>query len=473
MRRLLSSLQVRLIVGFVAALALALSSVGLYVGYAADREVARLRDQSAEARVARLKLALEEHYAQNKGWVEVQPFLERVGPVYGKWLVLKDEDGRIVGDSRPNRKDGRFGRPRSRDGITVNMYESDPRKAALINEMKREIGELIVASDDLPPPLADPPLSRLSQTVNRSLLWAGLVAGGGGLLLVTMMSSSALAPVRTLTGAARRLGRGDLSQRVPVQGEDEVGQLARTFNSMAEGMEQAETQRRNLVADVAHELRSPLSNIQGTIEAMRDGLMDRGDSSLDMLHEQTLHLSHLVDDLGLLAMAEAGDLRLDIKPDSVEDAARRSVEAFRARAEAKGVGLTVETAENLPLAAMDRQRTQQVIGNLLDNAIRHTPAGGRVSVHIDSTGSEAVSVAVRDTGRGIAEDDLPLIFERFHRIDPSRTRATGGAGLGLTIARRLVEAQGGTIRADSEIGKGSTFTVELPATTGVVSGREN
>ena len=290
-----------------------------------------------------------------------------------------------------------------------------------------------------------------------------MVAGGGGLLLVTMMSSKALAPVRTLTGAARRLGGGDLSQRVSVRGEDEVGQLARTFNSMAEGMERAETQRRGLVADVAHELRSPLSNIQGTIEAMRDGLMDRGDTSLDMLHEQTLHLSHLVDDLGLLAQAEAGDLSLDIRPDSVADAASRSVEAFRARAEEKGVALTLGESKDVPLAMMDRQRVQQVIGNLLDNAIRHTCEGGSVNVDFGVEGSEFVSVAVEDNGVGIAEDELPLIFDRLHRVDPSRSRQTGGAGLGLTIAKRLVEAQGGTISADSEIGRGTRFVVGLPA----------
>ena len=454
-------------VGFVAALALALSSVGLYVGYAADQEVARIREGSDGARVARLKLALEEHYARNKGWYQVQPFLERVGPVYGKRLVLKDKDGQVIGDSWGNKKSPPLNRGRSRDGTNVNVHEADSRMASIIADKIREVGELTVASDDLPETLTEPPLSRLSQTVNRSLLWAGLVAGGGGLLLVTMMSSSALAPVRTLTGAARLLGRGDLSQRVPVRGQDEMGQLARTFNSMAEGMERAETHRRSLVADVAHELRSPLSNMQGTIEAMRDGLMDRGDSSLDMLHEQTLHLSHLVDDLGLLAMAEAGDLRLDIRPDSLEDAARRSVEAFRARAEAKGVGLTIESAENLPLVLIDRQRTQQIIGNLLDNAIRHTPGGGRVGVQIYEPGPETVGVAVEDMGGGIAPDDLPLIFERFHRIDPSRARATGGAGLGLTIAKRLVEAQGGTIRVDSEMGKGSRFAVELPVATEV------
>lgn len=467
MRRLLSSLQVRLMVGFVAALALALSSVGLYVGYAADREVARIQELSTEARVARLKVALEEHYARNKGWYQIQPFLERVGPVYGKRLVLKDEDGQVIGDSWGDKRNPPPGRTRPLRGI---MHDADAKMAAIIADKKREVGELTVSADDLPATLTEPPLSRLSQTVNRSLLWAGLVAGGGGLILVTMMSNSALAPVRTLTGAARRLGKGDLSQRVSVQREDEVGELARTFNTMAEGMERAETQRRNLVADVAHELRSPLSNIQGTIEAMRDGLMDRGDTSLDMLHEQTLHLSHLVDDLGLLARAEAGDLRLDIRPDSMEEAARRSVEAFRARAEAKGVGLTVESAKALPLALMDRQRTQQIIGNLLDNAIRHTPEGGLVSVHIGKTDAGDVSVAVRDTGEGIAEDDLPLIFERLHRVDPSRTRATGGAGLGLTIARRLIEAQGGDIRVDSEMGRGSTFTVELPAATEVDGG---
>ncbi len=450
-------------VGFVAALALALSSVGLYVGYAADREVARIQELSTEARVARLKIALEEHYARNKGWYQVQPFLERVGPVYGKRLVLKDEDGQVIGDSWGDRKHPPPGRIRSPRGFPIHMPEVDSKMASIIADKKREVGELTVSADDLPATLTEPPLSRLSQAVNRSLLWAGLVAGGGGLILVTMMSNSALAPVRTLTGAARRLGRGDLSQRVSVQREDEVGELARTFNSMAEGMERAETQRRNLVADVAHELRSPLSNIQGTIEAMRDGLMDRGDTSLDMLHEQTLHLSHLVDDLGLLARAEAGDLRLDIRPDSIEEAARRSVDAFRARAEAKGVGLTVESAGDLPLALMDRQRTQQIIGNLIDNAIRHTPGAGRVSVQIGKTEAGAVSVAVRDTGEGIAEDDLPLIFERLHRVDPSRARATGGAGLGLTIARRLVEAQGGAISVDSEMGRGSTFTLELPA----------
>ena len=463
MRRLLSSLQFRLVIGFVAALILTLSSVGLYVGYAAEREVERIRRQSNQAQEERLKLALGDHYAQNKGWGRSQQFLERLGQVSGKRLVLIDEDGNVVGDSA-RMTGASFRPPASRRGgaSDIVLYQMDPRKASYLASQKKAIGQLRVGSGDLPESLVEPPLSSLSQAVNRALLWAGLAAGAGGVLLVTMTSSKALAPVRTLTGAARRLGGGDLSQRVPVRGEDEVGQLASTFNSMAEGMERAEAQRRNLVADVAHELRSPLSNIQGTIEAMRDGLMDKGDASLDMLHEQTLYLSHLVGDLGLLAQAEAGDLSLDIRPDSVVDAARRSVEAIRARAEAKGVGLVLMERSYVPLVMMDRQRVQQVLGNLLDNAIRHTSEGGRVNVDFGVEGLEFVSVVVEDTGAGIAEDELPLIFDRLHRVDPSRTRATGGAGLGLTIAKRLVEAQGGTIRVDSEVGRGTRFVVGLP-----------
>ena len=484
MRRWLSSLQLRLVVGFVAALALALSSVGLYVGYAADREVDRIRQESNEAREARLKIALGQYYAKNKGWHEVQPFLERVGPVYGKRLILEDKDGHVVGDSQAGGKGLAHKFVRSRRGVTFYVYEVDPHKDAFIAAKKDAVGQLTVDSSNLPESLVEPPLSRLSQAVNRSLLWAGLAAGAGGVVLVTMTSSSALAPVRSLTRAARRLGGGDLAQRVESERKDEVGQLARTFNSMAEGLERAEIQRRNLVADVAHELRSPLSNIQGAVEAMRDGLMDTDDASFGMLHEQTLHLSHLVDDLGLLAQAEAGGLRLDLRPDSLVDVARRSVQSFHARADAKGVSLTMDEPGALPLVLMDRQRVQQVIGNLLDNAIRHTPKGGRVSVSFDTNpphsldedaspalapgrGDSAsrpapVSVAVEDTGAGIAEDDLSLIFERLHRVDPSRSRATGGAGLGLTIARRLIEAQGGTIGVDSEVGRGSRFVITLP-----------
>tara|TARA_B100000315_G_scaffold215101_1_gene214150 strand:+ start:252 stop:1043 length:792 start_codon:yes stop_codon:yes gene_type:complete len=254
---------------------------------------------------------------------------------------------------------------------------------------------------------------------------------------------------------------------VSTTGQNEISQLARTFNSMAEDLERAEGQRRSLMADVAHELRTPLSNIQGYIEAVRDGLLQPDASTMDTIHQQVLHLARLVEDLRLLALAEAGALTLTWRPESLEDVLRRAVEPFRPRAEAKGVALSLEIPPRLPLLEMDRTRIAQVVANLLENAIVHTPEGGRVTVSAEMAGPESRAMAkviVADTGEGLPPEDLPLVFERFYRVDCSRTRSTGGAGLGLTIAKQLVEAHGGNISAESVLGQGSRVVFELPST---------
>ena len=267
-----------------------------------------------------------------------------------------------------------------------------------------------------------------------------------------------------MSSAARLLGQGDLSQRVSAQGRDEIAGLGHTFNSMAEGLERAEQQRRSLMADVAHELRTPLSNIQGYLEAVRDGLLQPDSDTIDTIYQQVLYLAHLVEDLRLLALAEAGALRLDSEPDSLEEVLRRSVEAVRPRAESRGVSLSLEVPPNFPLVQMDRTRIAQVVGNLLENAILHTPQSGQVTVLAEVVGTSAARVTVADTGVGIPVEELSQVFERFYRVDPSRTRSTGGAGLGLTIAKQLVEAHGGTIHVESEPGSGSRFVFELPLT---------
>ena len=309
----------------------------------------------------------------------------------------------------------------------------------------------------------EPHVSRLAASLNRSLLWTGLAAGAGGILLISLVSRRALASVRALNVAAQAVGGGDLSQRVPARGRDEVGELGRAFNTMADGLENAERQRRNMVADVAHELRTPLSNIQGYVEALRDGLLKPDGPTLDAIHRQVVHLSHLVEDLKLLAETEAPDFRLNRRSDSIGDVIQRSIEAFRLRAEAKGISLRTDIPADLPRVHLDRTRISQVMSNLLENAIAHTPAGGRVSVSTGVHDSE-ITVTVADTGEGIPAEELPYVFERFHRVDPSRARATGGAGLGLTIAKQLVEAHGGSIRAESALGEGSRFIFELPLT---------
>ena len=293
-----------------------------------------------------------------------------------------------------------------------------------------------------------------------------MAAGIGGVLLVSLVSRQLLAPVQALGTAAQRLGRGDLTQRAPASGPKEVRELADAFNVMAESLQEAEHHRRNLVADVAHELRTPLFNVQGYLEAIKDGLLEPDEATIDTIHGQVLHLGGLVEDLRLLAQAEGDGLQLDLQPDSLDAVAAGVVEGFRARAEAKGLRLVYEGQEGLPPVLMDRARIAQVIGNLLDNAVQHTGPDGTITVRTGADEPRRVFLSVEDKGEGIPPEALPLVFERFYRVDPSRSRATGGTGLGLTIVKRLVEAHGGSITAESVYGGGTTVAFALPTVEG-------
>ena len=448
MSRWFFSLQFRLILGFGLVLALTIGGVSWYVGFAANRATERYQQDVDIARAARLEHLVARNYTAERGWVGLQATLEQAGSLYGWRVVVNDTEGHVVGDSDVHSKDGfeRAGRA---------------RRITPILSGGRQIGFLAVGGSDGPVPAADPPLSQVVSALNRSLLWGGLAAGTGGILLVSVLSRRVLRPVRKLNAAARRLGKGDLTQRVPGKGRDEIGGLARTFNAMADGLEKAEEQRRNLVADVAHELRTPLSNIQGYLEAIRDGMLAPDADTIDTIREQVLQLTRLVEELRLLALAEAGALRLALEPDSVQDLIRRSVDAFSPKAEAEGLVIGLDIQPELPLVLMDRERVSQIVGNLLENAILHTPEGGRIAVSAKQVGSGTVEVAVTDTGEGIRKGDLEAIFERLYRVDPSRSRATGGVGLGLTIAKQLVEAHGGSISAESTIGEGSKFRFGL------------
>jgi signal transduction histidine kinase len=309
----------------------------------------------------------------------------------------------------------------------------------------------------------EPRLDELESSFRRSLIMAGGAAGLAGILLVGMFTRQALAPVRGLTGAARRLGKGDLSYRVPENHHDEVGQLAKTFNEMAAGLETAAAQRKAMTADIAHELRTPLTNIKGYLEAIKDGVVEPDPATINVIYDQTVHLSRLVEDLRLLAIADAGRLRLDLQPERLDLLAEDAVTAFRPRATERRVALTVSAAaEVLPVVSLDGTRIRQVLANLVENALTHTPDGGRVTVSVGNAASGMVRLVVEDTGAGIPQELLERIFDQFYRVDPSRSRGTGGAGLGLTIVKRLVEAHGGTVRAESTPGAGSRFIVEIP-----------
>ena len=281
------------------------------------------------------------------------------------------------------------------------------------------------------------------------------------LLLTFVLSRRMSSPIGVLAKAARRLGGGDLSQRVQLQGKGEVEMLAQAFNSMAADLERAEQLRRNLVADVAHELRTPLSNIQGYLEAIRDRVMKPNAATIRSLNEEAALLSRLVNELQELSLAEAGELKLVYQAEDIAKLVKQAVTPWQPKIAAKEISLSLDLPDNLPLVNIDWQRINQVLHNLLENAVAHTRKGGTINVSAITQG-DWVEVCVSDTGEGIPAEDLPHIFERFYRVDKSRARATGGSGLGLTIAKRLVEAHGGTITVQSELGKGSRFSFTLP-----------
>jgi two-component system sensor histidine kinase BaeS len=280
------------------------------------------------------------------------------------------------------------------------------------------------------------------------------------LLLCALLAATIVVPLRRLSAAAVRAGEGDLAARVPQGRRDEIGRLARAFNQMADRRQQLEESRRRMVSDVSHELRTPLANVRGWVEAARDGVVEPDRALMDSLLEESLHLQRLVDDLHDLALADAGELRLEPEPVDLAVFLAQVATSFGAAARAGDVTLALECAAGAEVLA-DPVRLRQAVANLVANALRHTAPGGRV-VLAGAPGS----LSVRDDGEGIAAEELPHVFDRFRRVDPSRTRSTGGSGLGLAIVRQIAEAHGGTVSATSEPGVGTEVVLSLPDLSG-------
>ncbi|WP_086844865.1 sensor histidine kinase [Amycolatopsis kentuckyensis] len=295
-------------------------------------------------------------------------------------------------------------------------------------------------------------------TLSRENLTRILAVTGGVLVLAVALTALVARrlsrPLRALTEAAQQ------DRPAPVKSRDEVGYLAAAFNDLTARRERIEEQRKAMVSDIAHELRNPLNVIRGRLEAAEDGHLPFDRALSASLLEETVLLQHIVDDLQDLAAADAGQLRLHPELLDAAELAGHVAAALADRAAAAGVTLTVNATGDCALEA-DPVRLRQVVGNLVTNAIRHTPSGGRVTIHVSSTVDE-VTLAVADTGTGIAAEDLPHVFDRFWRAEKSRSRQTGGSGLGLAIVRHLVQAHDGTVVAESAVDTGSTFTVRLP-----------
>jgi len=383
-------------------------------------------------------------------------------------VVLADAEGVVILDSQGQAEGHHLSDQRLASGVPI-----------LVDDQR--VGTVLVAPWERVP--ADSLERRFLRAVNRWLWAAGLLAGGLALILGVYLAWQITAPLRELRGAAQAIAGGDLTRRVKITSGDEIGDLARAFNRMTQALEHNEQLRRQMVADIAHELRTPLSVIRANLEALQDGVFPLERESLVPIHEETLLLTRLVEDLRQLALAEAGQLTLERQVVNVGELVQRAVESHRPQAAEREIELGVNIPQSLPMVSLDPQRIGQVLHNLLANALRYTPAGGSVSVAgwsfevrqgrlfsphpfsaalLPPIDGHWLALSVADSGPGIPPQDLPHVFERFYRGDRSRSRSSGGTGLGLAIARQLVEAHGGKISMENDPQGGARFTFVLP-----------
>ena len=471
-------MRVRLILSFILLVVVSIGGVVLLARNSTANEVRAFMYRGGMTGEGGLVQSLEDYYAVHGSWDGVETLLvmpghgagqgqgqgqnragqgnSGMGPgmmgsgmMMGQRLRLADADGYLLVDTAAG-------------GVVSGEISRSERGSAL--ELKfngRTVGYLLAEGGM--------GYSRASETflLNRltnAAVTAAMIAGGVALLLGLLLAYSLMRPVRELTDAANRLEQGDLSTRVKIHGSDELAVLGQAFNQMAGSLQQAQESRRAMTADIAHELRTPLAVQRANLEALQDGVYPLTPENLAPVLEQNLLLTRLVDDLRTLAMADAGQLKLERVATDLAALVGRCVERFQPQADARQVALSLAcdpaAAAAVQAIPVDPQRIEQILGNLLSNALRYTPEGGTITTTL-ALAPGGVSIEVRDSGPGIPADALPHIFERFYRADRSRSRSDGGAGLGLAIARQLAEAHGGSLRAENHPQGGALFTLTL------------
>ena len=404
--------------------------------------------------------SLIDYYAAHGSWNGVADLLAQLGPSGG--MMGRGRSG--MGMSGPNLAvvdtDGRVLASRTGEMVGETLPAAVLAHATPLTLDGQPIGALVsVRPAEV---VLDAQGEAFLAQVRKALLWAALLAALLSLALGVLVSRLLTAPLARLTDAAQAITRGHLTQRVEIQGQDEIGALGAAFNEMTDSLATAETARKNLLADISHELRTPLTVIQGDLQAILDGVYPLEMAQVASLYDETRLLTRLVDDLHDLALADAGQLRLERGPVDLAALAQAAAGQFGPVAEVAGVKLALNVAEAVTVAG-DADRLAQVLRNLLSNALRHTPAGGSVTVCVARDAGSA-QIQVADTGSGIAQAELPHVFDRFYRGDQAGGRRDRGAGLGLAITQQLVLAHGGQITVASPPGEGTTFTVTLPAT---------
>jgi signal transduction histidine kinase len=474
------------LVGALAAVvAVALLVVTLTTGVVAARQFGLYTVRGGQVWANQLVPILAERYAADGSWQNIQPVLLNpwqeydgmgrrlgaMGPMMGQggprmqgadgdsdmWsamnihLLLADSQGTIVGD-------------------TQNMMRGQPMSADLVRQgtpvvsAGKRVGTLVVLASE-PGVAINRPNSSFLFSAGRSVLFGALAAGLVGVILGTVLFRRITHPLNALQKAARTVESGELAARVPVTSRDEIGMVAEAFNQMTARLERQQQLRKQMVGDIAHELRTPLSVMQGTIEAMLDGVLNPNKTELRSLHNEIRRLTRMVEELRTLSLADEGQLRLELIDVDPASLVEQVTHGMLPMAKERGIELTAEVIHPLPTVRADGDRLAEVLTNLIGNALRYAPDGGHVTVSARHTEGQIV-LAVRDDGPGIAQEDIPFVFERFWRGDKSRNRSSGGTGIGLAIVRHLVELHGGKISVESTLGRGTLFKVSLPLEEG-------
>src|SRR5512139_2338954 len=406
---------------------------------------------------------------------QLTEYYENYGTWAGAEFYLYPTDGHQGLDGRPPRR--------------IPFILTDPRGAVLIANDRYNVGDKLPASDlnqgvpitedgkvvgvlvplTVPTFEGQPREVEFIQRINLYLLYGALVGMAIALLLGIILSRTLTRPIRELTRATHAVSEGDLSQQVPVRSKDELGELARAFNKMSAELSRSINARKQMTADIAHELRTPLSLILGHAEAVHDGVLPPTPENFEIIREEATRLEHLVNDLRILSLADAGELTMNLQVIEPERLLQEVAALYQYQTQRKNVTLDLDIHSPLSSIEVDPGRMTQVLTNILDNALRHTPEGGRIVLSAQEV-NDQVELAVQDSGPGLRAEEIERIFERFYRTDASRQREDydGGSGLGLAIAKSIIQAHGGQVSAESHIvpageeGKGLKVIIRLP-----------
>jgi len=447
-------MRLRLFLAFALVVVISVTGVILLVRQSAARELNAYMFRGGMYGAEGIVGALEDYYRQHGSWNGVDQLFQSGhgmgrgmggGSMMNQRFRLADASGTLIVDTA---------------GSSLGSLSQDEIDQSIdLNVGNHTVGYLLPAGGSA---FTSSDSAELLNRLNRAALIAALIGGAVSLLLAFVLAYGLLRPVGELTQAAEALSLGDLNQRVPVKGSDEIAQLSVTFNQMAESLQQAESSRRALTADIAHELRTPLAVQRANLEAIQDGVYPPTAENLQSVLEQNLLLTRLVDDLRTLALADSGQLQLERNETDLVNLTQAVLERFSAAAAKQQVSLSIEKPEDpLPMSNVDHLRVEQILHNLIANALHHTPEGGTIICSLLVQGKEIV-ITIRDSGPGIPPEALPYVFERFYRADKARSRNQGGSGLGLAIARQLAEAHHGTLTAANYPEGGAIFTLALP-----------